>query len=480
MLPEIESGTFINNRYQIQKLLGQGGFGRTYLVSDTQRFGDRCVLKEFVPINTRESLVRKARELFTREAKVLYQINHPQIPKFLALFAENERLFIVQEYIDGQTYAELLSQRLSQQKKPFSEVEVVQWLLDLLPVLDYLHQQNIIHRDIALDNIMLPRNQSKPVLIDFGVVKQKLSQFFAEDSNPGSVVGKVGYSPIEQISVGLCYPCSDLYALGVCAVVLLSGKMPDVLRDSLTLQWQWHSHVSISNQLYRILNKMLVEQPRERYQSATEILHELQSHGLTGNIGVRLPYQERPINQDATNNLELAKTIQPEETKDLRAQNPIYLSPEFLETCQKKLASFVGPIASVLLKQALRQSPNITPQELVEKLAESIPNPQGVQEFKNSIKIPVNTELKTNKFQSQISFPKTMGRSSTAINPDFLQHCRQELVSSAGPFASFLLDDTLTQYPQITPEELVETLAAKIPHHERAQEFRKRIRLPGK
>ncbi|MEC4817230.1 MAG: serine/threonine-protein kinase [Scytonema sp. PMC 1069.18] len=480
MLPEINPGTFVNNRYQIQKLLGQGGFGRTYLVSDTQRFGDRCVLKEFVPANTKESLLCKARELFTREAKVLYQINHPQIPKFLAFFTENERLFIVQEYIDGQTYAELLSKRLSQEKKPFSEVEVLRWLLDILPVLDYLHQQNIIHRDIALDNIMLPRNYSQPVLIDFGVVKQKVSQLFSEDFNPGSVVGKVGYSPIEQISVGLCYPCSDLYALGVCAVVLLSGKMPDMLRDSLTLQWQWHSYVKVSHKFNRILEKMLAEDFRERYQSAAEILYELQSNGLTGNMGISLPYKEIQTQHNTTENLEFAKTRQPEEVRESQTETLIYLNPEFLENCQKKLATFVGPIASVLVKKTLLKYPQITPQELVEKLAESIPHPQKYQEFKNSIKIPLKSELKTATFQSQISSSKKVDSYSATSNSEFLQHCRQELVSSAGPFASFILDDTLAQNPQITPEELVEALAAKIPHNQRAQEFRKRIKLPGK
>ncbi len=104
MTAEINPGTLINNRYLIQKVLGQGGFGRTYLAFDTQRFGEACVLKEFLPATTQKDIIRKSKELFEREAKVLYQIQHPQIPKFLALLTKSQRLFIAQEYIDGKTY----------------------------------------------------------------------------------------------------------------------------------------------------------------------------------------------------------------------------------------------------------------------------------------------------------------------------------------------------------------------------------------
>lgn len=503
MLAEINPGTLINNRYSVQRLLGQGGFGRTYLAFDTQRFGDMCVLKEFVPINTAEHIVVKSRELFEREAKILYQIDHAQIPKFLAWLTDKQRLFIVEEYIEGNTYSQLLGDRLSCQGKPFSEAEVIQWLLDLLPVLDYLHQRNIIHRDISLDNVMLSHKLSKPVLIDFGVVKQKVTQILATESSdssnawhsvPGSVVGKVGYSPPEQIRMGRCYPCSDLYALGVCAVVLLTGKTPRSLLDG-SFNWQWRSYVNVSDSLAQILEKILAEKPADRYQSAREIFNLLESPILPGSMGVSVSHQKVRIYPDSVNEVELPENIQPQQTKQWNqqsqqprqntetatqfpAEKPAHINQEFLEYCQQKLTSFVGPVASELLRNTLGQAPQITPKELVEKLAAAIPHPQRAQKFRNSIQIPSLVESETKRLQGTTPSQKTTESYPAANNPDFLQHCRQELTTFVGPFASFLIEDTLAQNPQITPEQLVQALVEIIPNHQRAQEFRKRIHIP--
>ena len=278
---KIDIGTLVNNRYQIQDILGQGGFGRTYLAFDIERFDEQCVLKEFLPTHTKQYAVQKARELFEREARILYKINHPQIPKFLAWFAHAESLFIVQEYISGKTSFRLLNDRLAHERQPFSQVQVSQWLQNLLPVLDYLHGNDIVHRDISPDNIMLPDGQWKPVLIDFGLVKQRVSQIWELTSNnsgplhAASFVGKFGYSPPEQIRMGQCYPCSDLYSLAVTAIVLLTGKEVGVLMNR-SLEWQWRSYVEVDDQLAAILDKMLAEKPGERYQSASEILALLQ------------------------------------------------------------------------------------------------------------------------------------------------------------------------------------------------------------
>ena len=113
--------------------MGQGGFGRTYLAFDQHCFNKYCVLKEFLPCLIQESYQQKSRDLFAREARILYQIDHPQIPKFIACFEEEGRLFLVQEYVDGKTYSTLLKERLSQQGQAFSEAEITQWLRDLLP-----------------------------------------------------------------------------------------------------------------------------------------------------------------------------------------------------------------------------------------------------------------------------------------------------------------------------------------------------------
>lgn len=280
---ELTPGMTVDRRYQIQGTLGRGGFGRTYLAADQRRFGELCVLKEFVPSDEADPVVaEKLRELFDREATILHQLNHPQIPKFFAVFEENQRLFIAQEYIDGKTYWRLLQER-QQQGQTFSQREILIWLRSLLQVLEYLHRQNIVHRDISPDNIMLPRGQSAPVLIDFGVGKQMLQTFpagawsGADDLIQASVsVGKFGYAPYEQIQMGQCSPRGDLYALAVTAVVLLTGRPPNLLIDGKSLEWQWPRWVKLHPHLTQVLMTMLANQPQNRYASATLVLEQLQ------------------------------------------------------------------------------------------------------------------------------------------------------------------------------------------------------------
>ena len=113
---EILSGTVIDNRYIIQSLLGQGGLGRTYLALDTRRFNEACVLKEFAPTGTGYNELEKCRSLFKREAKILYQFEHIQIPRFLACFEADGRLFLVQEFVNGKAYSTLLQERQKQGK----------------------------------------------------------------------------------------------------------------------------------------------------------------------------------------------------------------------------------------------------------------------------------------------------------------------------------------------------------------------------
>ena len=272
---EISPGTLIDRRYEVVKTLGQGGFGRTYLAKDERRFKKCCVLKEFVPQVTGDYAISKSRELFEREAKVLNQLEHRQIPKFFGWFKENERLFLVQQFVDGKTYADILAER-QQQNQVFSEAEVIQLLKNILPILSYIHDNNIIHRDISPDNIMQCQQLKKPILIDFGVVNQTTATQVASGGMiPGTTVGKQSYAPVEQIARGVCYPNSDLYALAVTALNLLTGKPPRELIDSDDGSWQWRKHVHVSDSLGQIIDKMLSPIPRDRYQSAQEVLQAL-------------------------------------------------------------------------------------------------------------------------------------------------------------------------------------------------------------
>ncbi|MGB0562247.1 MAG: serine/threonine protein kinase, partial [Spirulinaceae cyanobacterium] len=107
MQAPLTPGTLLNQRYHILRTLGQGGFGRTYLAEDRGRFQEQCAIKELVPSQNSEYALAKSRELFQREAAILYQIRHPQVPQFQATFEEQGRLFIVQDYVEGHTLQEI-------------------------------------------------------------------------------------------------------------------------------------------------------------------------------------------------------------------------------------------------------------------------------------------------------------------------------------------------------------------------------------
>lgn len=276
LTPALSPGTRLRDRYVVRQELGQGGFGRTYLVEDMGRFNERLVIKEFFPSLQGTEALQKAAELFQQEARTLYQLQHPQIPKFWEIFQDRSRLFLVEDYVEGTTYQALLADRLHQGKR-FSETETVKFLQDLLPVLSYLHQQGVIHRDIAPDNIIQSSKTGLPVLIDLGAAKQAAVN--ATTVNPnlhrGTSIGKVGYAPDEQVRLGIVAPYSDLYALAVTAIVLMAGKQPQDLLDQHSLQWRWQRELTLHPQFAQVLHRMLAPRPDQRFQSAAEVLHAL-------------------------------------------------------------------------------------------------------------------------------------------------------------------------------------------------------------
>lgn len=423
---EIPSGTLIDNRYLIQKVLGQGGLGRTYLALDTHRFQDPCVLKEFAPLGSGQYDLEKSRELFKREAQILHQISHPQIPKFLACFEGKSRLFLVQEYVKGKTYSAILQER-QKNNQVFQESEVIRWLMNILPILDYIHKLGIIHRDISPDNIMImqPEGKTLPVLIDFGV--GKLTNIVREQKQLNSdnysyvgkmsFVGKIGYAPREQIGMGICSPSSDIYALGVTALVLLTGKNPTSLVNSYSLEWEWHNYVRVSQEFTEILDKMTKERPQERYSSANAVLLDIKQKIIDRDTSIIVPtpnnesqsskldsifpcsppkFSTTLINQENTSNENpVVDYTQPLISKSLtdsipaNTNNVLNLSkkqqtikPKFIQRCQKELAYFIGPMASLIIDEVLIQSASKSPEAFVNDLAEQIPDSQQAIKFK--------------------------------------------------------------------------------------------------
>lgn len=268
----------LNGRYLVGKILGQGGFGATFLAVDTSLPGNPiCVVKQMRPSDTTTGFIAMSRELFKREAETLGKLgNHPQVPRLLGYFEENEQFFLVQEFVKGSNlYKEV------KEKGPLTEAGVRQFLAEILPLLDYVHSQKVIHRDIKPANLIRREIDKKLVLIDFGAVKNRVNEVMAADvssDNPltSFALGTPGYSPPEQMAMRPTY-ASDIYSLGATCIYLLTGRSPkDIGYNSRTGALDWEPYVNLSNHLKKVLRKMLEMGVRDRYQSAQAVLEGLE------------------------------------------------------------------------------------------------------------------------------------------------------------------------------------------------------------
>ena len=259
------------DRFEVLKVIAQGGFGRTYLALDTQKLQEQCVLKQLV-YSAPESLGKgRAESMFLEEAKKLQTLGtHPQIPALFAFFSHQERHYLVQEWIEGHT----LKQELT--KGPFSELKTRQVLADILPVLSFIHQKNVIHRDIKPENIMRHQATGKLVLIDFGISKNFCIETLTKT---GTIVGSHGYSSREQIMEGKTSPRTDLFSLGVSCFHLMTLVSPLELSVNYGFSWieHWRSHLTqtLTPEFEAIITKLLAVKPDERYHSAEEVLSAL-------------------------------------------------------------------------------------------------------------------------------------------------------------------------------------------------------------
>ncbi|WP_242045482.1 MULTISPECIES: serine/threonine-protein kinase [unclassified Calothrix] len=275
------------NRFRVIRLLGEGGFGKTYEARDTDKMDEPCVIKQFFPQVQGTAALEKATELFKQEAKRLYELGeHPQIPRLIAYFEQDKRLYLVQEFIDGHNLLEEL-----QQQGTFSEEKIIQILNDLLPVLQFIHERGVIHRDIKPENIMRRQQDGKLLLIDFGVSKQTIGSIIGQ---VGTTVGTPGYAPLEQMR-GQVFPASDLYSLGVTCIRLLTGCLPkadgyDDLYDALKGKWIWRDNLSeninITYHLGQVLDNLLKDYIKDRYQNATEVVQAIKTDAIRSAVGV--------------------------------------------------------------------------------------------------------------------------------------------------------------------------------------------------
>ena len=270
-------------RYLPERLLGRGGFGSAFLSGDrytpTMR---KCVVKQFQPSgDLTHDQMQIAQDIFEREAQVLEELGtkHPQIPDLFAFFPlivpslnpggpQEEFFYLVQEFIDGEDLEHELERR-----GRFSQNEVMEVLVSMLKVLAFVHDNNTIHRDIKPSNIMRHRNGTL-YLLDFGAVKQ-VTQQSGKASGKSTGIYSMGFAPPEQMSGGTVYPSTDLYALAVTCIMLLTGKSSNELYDGYNNVWKWEPHAQVYPSLAAVFNRMLQSTPNQRYASAQAVIAAL-------------------------------------------------------------------------------------------------------------------------------------------------------------------------------------------------------------
>lgn len=286
------SEQLFRDRYQIMRTLGRGGFGVTYLAKDASLpSSPLCVIKLLCPKVSNPVVLQRACQRFEREAKILSQLgSHAQIPRLLDYFQVDGEFYLVQEYIRGRTLAKEIKN-----KGILSESEVKRFLREILPVLSYVHENQVIHRDIKPPNIIRCQDDGRLVLIDFGAVKEQFVQV-SQNTQRGATthfVGTLGFAPPEQLALRATYS-SDIFALGVTCLYMLTGKPPmEFSYDSETGEVNWQDYVEVSEHFGKVLDKMLKVSVRDRYQSAEEILRILNLEPYLGKLSDCLHVQPR-------------------------------------------------------------------------------------------------------------------------------------------------------------------------------------------
>jgi serine/threonine protein kinase len=336
----------LKDRYRGIKPIGQGGFGRTFLAIDEDKPSKPyCVIKQFYPQAQGTSTIQKAVELFNQEAMRLDELGeHPQIPNLLAYFTQDDRQYLIQEFIEGQNLAQELGNIGA-----FNEAQIRQILNELLLILQFCHAKQVIHRDIKPENIIWRRNNfatnNTLVLVDFGASKVATNTAL---NRTGTSIGSPEYVAPEQIR-GKALFASDIFSLGVTCLHLLTAKSPFDLHDTNTDTWIWRQYLSsqnpVSAELEKVLNHMTESIPAKRYQKVDDVIRDLNQ--LT-QISVKPNHQTvksvPPAQNNPTNQLINLVESELEEMKtafltgaNKNTPNPPSQSPTALPTNKSKI-----------------------------------------------------------------------------------------------------------------------------------------------
>jgi serine/threonine protein kinase len=273
----VTSGQFLGKRYRIIEFIGSGAFGTTYLAVDTRRPGNpTCVVKQLLPTPKMGKSLKTAQRRFSREAKILEKLGkHPRIPQLFAYFEENQQFYLVEEYIPGYP----LSSELTLGWK-LSETATINLIQEILEIVSFIHSNGVIHRDIKPSNIIRRQPDGQLFLIDFGTVKE-INEGDLTAETRTMATGTPAYMPLEQFQ-GNPKLNSDIYAVGMIAIQALTGVHPRELPMIKNIDhissghFHWKELAKISQSFSKIIDKMILDDYHLRYQSAKEVLADLQ------------------------------------------------------------------------------------------------------------------------------------------------------------------------------------------------------------
>ena len=285
----LNPGDIVNGRYEVNQRLGRGGFGITYTAYDTLRSPLTVVIKQICLIttdnssrenNNRRMIIR----LLERETTVFVnKLKHACIPDFIESFEEDDYYYMTHEYIEGHDLSHEICSG-----EPISELEAVNILRETLVVLQFLHQNHVIHRNIKPTNI-IRRRDNKLVLINFGSFNEIAEYIHSHTTiydEPTRIYSK-GYTAPEQM-IGNPKLNSDIYALGMVLMQAVTGfSIDDICNPDNTPvidsrgNYIWQEYApQISPKLKRIISKMIEYSCRDRYQTVDEVLSAINEVSL--------------------------------------------------------------------------------------------------------------------------------------------------------------------------------------------------------
>lgn len=276
-LKPLDEGTVLNSRYEIVRKIGGGGMGAVYLATDRNLGGILRAVKEMIQSYIEENQQDKAISDFKRESMLLTSLDHPSIPTIYDYFYDEKegRFYLVMKYISG---GDLASRLRAAPEGRIDEETVLGWAIQIADVLDYLHnrQPPIVYRDLKPANIMIDGNTGRTMLIDFGIAR-----WINKEEKGVTAVGTMGYAPPELFS-GKVEPSSDIYSLGSTIFHLLTGADPQS-NPLLIFDFQKHPrprqiNPQLSDQIEKILMKMVEYNADKRYKSAADVRNALTKH----------------------------------------------------------------------------------------------------------------------------------------------------------------------------------------------------------